>query len=144
MEPYVSFSAVAMLYDAQQPLAVVPYDAAKLKVLRGATRPRDAKLLVGDGAREYLVSAASLIAKPIADLESDEPLPSPHWDAHLRFFFLRPPVVSLLIKWTGWGSSVGVKWLNSKWGVLCGQEGWKHSYGVGLSSDQCLSSRPAT
>ena len=73
------------IYDVQQSLTVTPYDAEKLKVLRGGTRPRGAKALVGERAREYLEHATALIERPAADIDADERPPVPHWDARLRY-----------------------------------------------------------
>ena len=73
------------VYDATESLSMAPYDAEKLKVLRGATRPLDAKALVGDEARRYLEMADELIVLPAEELAVLEAGPKPHWDATLRF-----------------------------------------------------------
>ena len=52
------------VYDLGQDTSVAPYDKDKLAVLRGATRPLDAKHLVGEKARQYLEYPDRLIVLP--------------------------------------------------------------------------------
>ena len=71
------------VYDLDDDSPAAHYDPDKLKVLKGNTRPRDAKPLVGPEARRFLEFADELIALGDDELrEASDPI-QPHWDPTL-------------------------------------------------------------
>ena len=71
------------VYDLEDVSHNATYDPDKLKVLKGATVPRDAKALVGPDARRFLEHADDLIVLDSADLREVEAPIRPFWDPSL-------------------------------------------------------------
>ena len=70
------------VYDAEAASPIVPYDAQKLRVLRGETVPKDVLGLVDGEAAEFLRHPERMV-RPAADWEAEAARVQPHWDTRL-------------------------------------------------------------
>ena len=67
----------------QEPANLAAYDASKLRVCKGDTRPKPACALLPEEAACYLREFRTCIERPDMDTEGDD-MPTPYWDPVLR------------------------------------------------------------
>ena len=73
------------VYDVMHPTTQLPYDRAKLRVVRGGLAPKPAADLVGPTAAEFLRDPGRHIIKSDAEPDTSSTPPSkPFWDPRLK------------------------------------------------------------